>query len=221
MQPPDHKPRAEQETMIRCGGCMVDHPASAFSPGKRKGGDYCREFSRTYNAARVKKKAQEYKEGALETAVEKACRRCERVLPASVFKPTATGGGGLHSYCAPCRAWAQREQRYGKTQAELEALLASQDGKCAGCARPISFDDPRTNVDHDHDTLAVRGILCGHCNSLLGYAKDEIRTLLRLVDYLSRHQSATRPATVAASSSTTNAPFAFVSPSPSNEPSDA
>lgn len=46
-----------------------------------------------------------------------------------------------------------------------DELLAAQDGHCAICpARPKSR---RLHIDHDHRTLAVRGLLCHRCNRAL------------------------------------------------------
>lgn len=45
------------------------------------------------------------------------------------------------------------------------ALLAAQDGHCALC--PNTPKTRRLNVDHDHATGAVRGLLCHRCNRFL------------------------------------------------------
>lgn len=52
-----------------------------------------------------------------------------------------------------------RRQRYG-SDADFDAILASQHGMCAGGCERIP-----TCLDHDHETGAVRGALCIPCNS--------------------------------------------------------
>lgn len=78
----------------------------------------------------------------------------------------------------------------GFTPEEYDALLAKQNGVCAICHRPEeahsswSSKTKPLSVDHDHVTQKVRGLLCCHCNRLLGAAKDNVETLLAAVDYL-------------------------------------
>lgn len=78
--------------------------------------------------------------------------------------------------------------RFGITAKEYDSILQGQQGLCAICRRPetviLNGRIKRLMVDHDHATSRVRGLLCQRCNSLLGYAKDETRTLLAAVDYL-------------------------------------
>jgi hypothetical protein len=45
---------------------------------------------------------------------------------------------------------------------EYEARLAAQGGVCAICGRPPKTR--RLDVDHEHKTGAVRGLLCHRCN---------------------------------------------------------
>jgi hypothetical protein len=81
-----------------------------------------------------------------------------------------------------------RKWRYGITDEQFRALITTQDGGCAICHRP--FDEARRvdkpHVDHDHVTKRLRGILCLHCNSLLGYANDNVITLLAAIEYLQK-----------------------------------
>ena len=76
---------------------------------------------------------------------------------------------------------------YGLTPAEYDRLLVSQDGCCAICKSADSQHwSGRFQVDHDHDTNAVRGLLCSPCNGGLGMFKDSVDRLLAAMNYLVR-----------------------------------
>jgi hypothetical protein len=72
--------------------------------------------------------------------------------------------------------------RYGLTFEDWSALVLQQGGRCAACNDPT----PDLQVDHCHERglRHVRGLLCGFCNSALGYAKDDVDRLHALIDYL-------------------------------------
>lgn len=76
-------------------------------------------------------------------------------------------------------------QRYGIDLDEYRSMLDAQDNACAICAiehRP----DNRLHVDHCHDTMRVRGLLCQQCNVALGRFEDDRELLERAIDYLTR-----------------------------------
>lgn len=73
-------------------------------------------------------------------------------------------------------------RRYGLTLDDYDTLLADQLGRCGICRKTFS-ETLRPNVDHDHNTGEVRGILCGGCNSRLGYIENADRVESEL-DYL-------------------------------------
>ena len=83
---------------------------------------------------------------------------------------------------------AQRKRRlsnnYGMTIDDFEVLLKRQNHRCFGCM--INIDENTARVDHDHDTGKVRGLLCDHCNWVLGHARDNPRVLRRLMAYLDK-----------------------------------
>lgn len=67
--------------------------------------------------------------------------------------------------------------------------VIEQDGCCAICGR----DDLRLNIDHDHETGAFRGLLCGHCNRGIGCLKDSPRALRNAADYIEKHLTRGQP----------------------------
>ena len=82
----------------------------------------------------------------------------------------------------------RREIKYGLSPEQFSSLLKSQGYRCAICRS----DSPRSkrgwNVDHDHNSGKVRGILCNYCNPLLGQAQDKISVLKYAIVYLKKHQ---------------------------------
>lgn len=76
----------------------------------------------------------------------------------------------------------KRPNKYGITVEQLSALELLQGGACAGCG--VSTE--KLQVDHDHVTNRVRGLLCLTCNLALGSLKDNPETMRRLIEYLAR-----------------------------------
>lgn len=60
-------------------------------------------------------------------------------------------------------------------------MHADQGGRCKICGATPSKP---LNVDHDHDTDEVRGLLCGFCNTVLGLSLESPDILRRCVLYL-------------------------------------
>lgn len=61
---------------------------------------------------------------------------------------------------------------YGITEAQYLAILDRQGGECAVCYKAPP-PGKNLNVDHDHKTGHVRGLLCTACNyDLIGRRRD-------------------------------------------------
>ena len=73
--------------------------------------------------------------------------------------------------------------KYGITLAQYEQMYEEQQGECYIC----SSDDSKLFVDHCHETGQVRGLLCHHCNLVLGHAFDNPSLLRLAADYLEKH----------------------------------
>lgn len=76
--------------------------------------------------------------------------------------------------------------KFGITLAEYEALAAAQGGVCAICHSPPQGHRRHLDVDHDHTTSEVRGLLCSPCNRAIGYLRDDPDLLRAAAAYLER-----------------------------------
>ena len=63
---------------------------------------------------------------------------------------------------------AKLKYYYGLTDKDYTQLLRKQEGGCAICKLPQSNFKRRLDIDHDHTTGEVRGLLCSACNRHLG-----------------------------------------------------
>jgi len=75
-----------------------------------------------------------------------------------------------------------RRHKYGLNVEEYDALVLASGGLCAICSGDMGDD---ICVDHCHDTGAVRGLLCRHCNFGLGHFRDDPERLRAALAYLS------------------------------------
>lgn len=77
-----------------------------------------------------------------------------------------------------------RKRLYGITPEEFASLLESQNGCCAICQSAEPGGKGNWHVDHSHEDGHIRGLLCHHCNLLLGNAKDDPERLKAAIKYL-------------------------------------
>lgn len=82
------------------------------------------------------------------------------------------------------------KQFFNMTEEAYEELLIKQGGVCAIC----KTDDPgnrhktkNLNVDHDHSSGKIRGLLCTSCNHALGKFKDDPLIIEAAVEYLRKN----------------------------------
>ncbi len=70
--------------------------------------------------------------------------------------------------------------------ANYEEWFRKQNGMCAitGCIGQPSDFKKIFDVDHNHKTGVVRGLLCANHNKVLGKVKDSVGELRSLIDYL-------------------------------------
>lgn len=82
----------------------------------------------------------------------------------------------------------KRMMRYGITREWYDAMLAAQGGGCAICETKEPGHGRRYfSVDHDHKTKEPRALLCGGCNILIGFAKEDHARLMAAAEYVWKH----------------------------------
>jgi hypothetical protein len=130
----------------------------------------------------------------------RACTGCGQTKPLSKFHKNPKRPNGINSRCKACRNAKAKQRRlakpdvlrnyylkyeYGVTVREWEALFEAQDKKCAIC-RSVKPHRKKAiwHTDHDHKTGKVRGILCSHCNQMIGMAHEDPAIMLAGAAYL-------------------------------------
>lgn len=100
----------------------------------------------------------------------------------------------LHYQCKKCTLSLNIKKKYSGLNGieDYEKILASQNGVCGSCkghnTTTRNGKIKRFAIDHCHKTGKVRGLLCQFCNSLIGYARDDVTILQNAINYLKDHQ---------------------------------
>ena len=133
---------------------------------------------------------------------DKECTKCHQTLPIDNFMFVDKEQKYRSSYCNTCRNRdidAKRgysfyrvrnlKKLYSLTEKMFEDMLLAQHNKCKICGEEFTFSGKITAyVDHDHSTGKVRGLLCAHCNSGLGFFNDNTDNLKAAIKYLEDYQ---------------------------------
>jgi hypothetical protein len=153
--------------------CGVSKPVADFYANK-SGRDGLRPECKACNLATRRAKYLENPQPYIDRALNWQRENRERFLERQ------------NSYAGtPSRKISNRKshlkRKYGLTLEAFDELLASQGGGCAICGRPDA-----DNVDHDHTTGRVRGILCFNCNIAIGQVEDDEDRLAAAMAYVAR-----------------------------------
>lgn len=74
-------------------------------------------------------------------------------------------------------------RKYEITLEQYEEQLKKQDSLCAICHQPQK-NNRRLDVDHDHITKKLRGLLCASCNTAIGHLRENKEHMLSAIRYL-------------------------------------
>ena len=142
----------------RCAGCSKIYPATPeyfyrekrATDGLKSRCKRCRskdqkQYSKTKNGKAVFKRA----------SIKYACsEKGKEVIKRYRQSPAAKN--------------SQLKYRYGNTLEDYNMLFNQQNGCCAICGKHQTELKRRLDVDHDHGTGKIRGLLCNRCNKNLG-----------------------------------------------------
>lgn len=79
-------------------------------------------------------------------------------------------------------------RRHGLAPDAYDAMLSGQGGGCAICG--VEPEEGKfLHIDHDHETEAVRGLLCKRCNMAIGLLADDPDRVIAAAMYLARAMS--------------------------------
>jgi hypothetical protein len=137
----------------------------------------------------------------------KTCSKCHQDKPIIEYQIQPENKDGRRGVCNECRNSRRKyldslnprqtiernrkntlKQFHNMTPEEYEGLLEEQDGVCAICQNPQKWSQTdNLVVDHDHKINTNRGLLCTHCNKVLGHAHDDSNILRAAADYLDKY----------------------------------
>ena len=76
-------------------------------------------------------------------------------------------------------------RKYGLTTEEFSAMMLKQNNKCKICEREMNLPQ----IDHNHTTGKIRGLLCNPCNMAIGLLKEDIKVFYNAISYINDYLS--------------------------------
>lgn len=93
--------------------------------------------------------------------------------------------------CKSCDSRLRRNRTRGSTPNinMYQVLYKKQNGRCAICGeeekvKRADGSSRRFAIDHCHATGQIRGLLCTRCNLFIGQIQDNVRYLVKAMDYI-------------------------------------
>lgn len=142
-----------------------------------------KSLSEFYNDAKVKRDG---KQASCKVCVLSRSKAYVKSLPKDVFKARRQKYNGEYGLNANYKRF------YGLSLDIVKKMLTDQNGRCANlaCGQELVMGGQkragRTNLDHNHETGKVRGLVCNACNMYLGVMENK-KKFLGLRDYLKKY----------------------------------
>lgn len=181
--------------MKTCARCKMEKPEAQFTrDAARQDGlnPYCFECTRLYgreyyahNKEKVSVRSSRWHKANPEKSREKTRRHKQKNREYFRNIKKAAYSKNKDQITALLRDNAFRK-KFGISLAERNEMADAQEKRCLICGKHESYLTKRLAVDHDHETLTVRGLLCQNCNLGLGYFLDDPDLLRSAAIYLER-----------------------------------
>lgn len=115
----------------------------------------------------------------------KKCKSCCLEKSLEEFPKVKTPSYSPQRYNAKCK-FCTNLYVHDLTFEQYQRMYAYQNGKCALC--PLSLDEITPNIDHDHKSGEIRGILCRGCNISLGTIEKNLSSIQSQIETLDRQK---------------------------------
>jgi hypothetical protein len=176
------------EEVRTCSKCAVTKPIVEFSvqtarDGKRSTCRKCRDCRNTAFHAYYEKNKAKLREASRIASAEFRAKNPELARSRSYASRDKRKKNRPEEYArAAYRSFVRR--RYGIKLEDYDRMFAEQNGRCAVCGVANNGKFRFFAVDHNHTTNAVRKLLCNHCNSAIGYLREDPAIARAAAEYL-------------------------------------
>ena len=139
-------------------------------------------------------------EELISTGATRKCNRCLETLPVTDFYIRADKNNKHYRFNSPCKSCGNinrninyqkayhRRIKYNLSQEEYDLKLKRQNYSCAICGLHKDHYSKDFSVDHCHITGKVRGLLCNHCNSGIGFFREYAPVMRNAIKYLKKYK---------------------------------
>lgn len=178
-----------------CPKCGVEKPLEKFHKRKPSKDGRHRVCSLCRNAMRREATAERQRKSGVTRHMLSNVRIEERLADCSTcgtdvdIQRVNSGYPGCANMIRDSSHYSKIFAAYRLTREEYDQMVEDCGNKCEICRRDrATVRTRRLSIDHCHTTGEVRGLLCGRCNSVLGYVEDSTEILRKLALYLENNR---------------------------------